>query len=139
MQSAIQAAIPRHQDQELLRQQRKPLLVLLGKDDPIIRGVNTDVYREIFGGVTVEGWRGRHSFFLQDSELFHDRIIEWLDKNVVLSLSTTTEKIPTWGEATVITESQGYNDVNSVMAKPPGSRSPLGGPRGCYEGGMPPQ
>lgn len=128
LQSAAFDAVP-VQQQEALRQQRKPILVLLAKEDPIITGVNTDIYRDIFGGVTVETWKGRHSFFLQDSDRVHDRIIEWLDKNAVVH---TSDKVPGYGDGSVIT-AEAYHKHERVISLHPG------GPRGCYDGGLPPE
>eukprot|EP00656_Telonema_subtile_P028108 TRINITY_DN3037_c0_g1_i1.p1 TRINITY_DN3037_c0_g1~~TRINITY_DN3037_c0_g1_i1.p1 ORF type:complete len:255 (+),score=30.53 TRINITY_DN3037_c0_g1_i1:357-1121(+) len=60
--------------------QEKHVLLITGKDDPIIRDVDVSVYRELFGAgnVSVRQHRGKHCFFLQDPEPVHRCVLAWL-------------------------------------------------------------
>ena len=66
-----------------VRDQNRPVLVLLGEEDPIVKGVDVSVYRDIFGtNVTAEIRKGRHCFFIQDDEAVHKRLLDWLEDNI---------------------------------------------------------
>ena len=133
--------MPSHHAQPA-REQNRPVLLLLGEEDPIIKGVDVSVYRDLFGSnVTAEIWKGRHCFFLQpnlnpnpnpdphpnpkwifkgrhcfflqDSEGVHKRLLDWLEDHIHTS---GIEK--------------GFVGHQGIM---------LRDSRGCYDGsGMPP-
>jgi len=108
-------AMPEHHAGPV-KEQHRPVLVLLGEEDPVIKGVDVSVYRDLFGtNVQAEIRKGRHCFFLQDAENVQKRLLDWLEDNIHTS--------------GII---QGFVGHQGGLAIGEGGR-------GCYDGsGMPP-